>query len=133
MSKTKFFTFVSLFLTGFLLVYHCFKLYSIYFGEDVFNSNEFQQSFGHNFPLNALIPVMSGFRILVILGAIIGLLKVRTGLIVLWAGIGMLVALQFLIAITSSSEKIQLLFSGLRPLKGLLIPSIITIISNKKH
>lgn len=116
---------------AFLFFYHTSKLYSIYFGNDFLTSNEFLNSFKNDFPVSIIITIQNVLRVMIMLSLLLIVLKNKLGIIGMWLGIGSLVLSQFYIASESTSEIIQSAHSGLKPLKGLILPIVITYLYKK--
>ncbi|WP_347922782.1 hypothetical protein [Pontimicrobium sp. SW4] len=57
--------------------------------------------------------------------------KKKLGIIGMWLGIISLIVSQFYLASESTSEIIQSSHSGLKPLKGLILPTVITYMYSK--
>ena len=56
------------------------------------------------------------------------MLKKKLGIIGMWLGIGSLIISQFYMASESTNEIIQSAYSGLKPLKGLILPIVISLL-----
>ena len=115
----------------FLIFYHTSKLYNIYFGEELVNSTQFLDSFRSNFPVTKVLLLQTIFRIIIITGLILILLKKNTGILFMWIGVGCLVASQFFIESASTNDYIQTIHSGIKPLKGVILPAFITYLHKK--
>lgn len=111
---------------AFLLMYHASKLYNVQFGDDFVNSNDFLNSFNSDFSVSTILTTQRILRIIILLSISLVVLKKKIGIIGMWLGIGCLVLSQFYIASESTSQIIQSAHSGLKPLKGLILPTIIT-------
>lgn len=117
----------------FLLVYHIFKLYNIYFGDDLLNSNDFLNSFQDKFPIGTVILFQNFLRVLIALSLLIILFRINIGILGMWIGIGTLIITQFIIVSQSDNELINTIHAGLKPLKGLILPIIITFLYRKTN
>jgi hypothetical protein len=115
----------------FLLFYHTSKLYSIYFGNDFVTSNELLNSFTSDSPISTILTTQSILRLIIIICLLLVVLKKKLGIIGMWLGIGSLILSQFYIASESTNELIQSAYSGLKPLKGLILPIVITYLYKK--
>lgn len=116
---------------AFLIIYHSAKLFNHYLGNDSVVTDEFSESFTGELSTKAILTSQNIFRVIIILSLILVLLKKKIGIIGMWIGIGSLVVSQFYLASVSTSELIQVAHSGLKPLKGLMLPAIITYVFNK--
>ncbi len=125
-NKSTFLRILILILVLFLLIYHLFKLYNIYFGNDLVNSNEFLKSFQENFPISTIIIIQSALRILITVSLIGIVFRKKIGLLGMWIGIGTLVITQFIIVYNTDNEFINNIHSGIKPIKGLILPIVIT-------
>jgi len=117
---------------AFLFLYHSFKLYNIYLGGDFMTSDNFLNSFAQHISAKTIITVQSAFRISILVSLLLININKRIGLIGMWLGIGLLVLSQFWLVTASNSEEVYTMFSGLRPLKGFILPTIITLLSIKR-
>jgi phosphoglycerol transferase MdoB-like AlkP superfamily enzyme len=113
---------------AFLFFYHTSKLYNIYFGNDFVTSNEFLKSFEKNFPIATVLILQSVFRIVIVTGLLLIYLKKNIGILFMWLGILSLITTQFIIANQSNNELIHSIHSGLKPLKGLILPIVISLL-----
>jgi hypothetical protein len=119
---------LTILLIGFLLLYHISKLYSIYFGNDTVTTDAFLESFGEDFPIATVLLLQSIFRICIITGLVLIFLKKNIGVLFMWLGILSLIATQFIIVNQSNNELIHSIHSGLKPLKGLILPIVISLL-----
>lgn len=117
---------------AFLFFYHSSKLYNIYLGEDFMNSDNFLNSFAQHISAKTIVTIQSAFRISILISLLLININKRIGLIGMWFGIGLLVLSQFWLVTVSNSEEVYAMFSGLRPLKGFILPTIITLLSIKR-
>ncbi len=81
-----------------------------------------------------IIKVQSIFRVLILvsLAFILIVKNKKIGIIGMWLGIGLLVLSQFWLVSKSTDQLFLSMFSGLKPLKGFLLPTIITILYLKR-
>ena len=101
----------------FLLFYHICKLYTIYFGSDIVNSNDFLNSFKSGVHVSTVLIIQSILR---------GIISITLTLIIFRKNIGTLISTQFFIVSQSNYELILSIHSGFKPLKSLILPIIIT-------
>lgn len=124
-------------LVAFLLIYHCFKLYSFLFGKDFMNSEDFLNSFSKKSTAELIVIIQNILRVLIISGLYLVARGKKIGIFGMWIGISLLVLSQFWLVNTSTNEIVYKMFSGLKPLKGLFLPTIITVLyistKNKKE
>ena len=118
----------------FLFLYHSFKLYNVYLGIDFMASENFLSTLSTTFNERLIIKVQSIFRVLILasLGFILIIRNKKIGIIGMWLGIGLLVLSQFWLVSKSTDQLFLSMFSGLKPLKGFLLPTIITILYLKR-
>ncbi|WP_025667110.1 hypothetical protein [Aquimarina megaterium] len=115
----------------FLLFYHISKLYTIYFEDDMVNSNNFLHSFQDAIPVSAIITIQSILRGIIIISLALIIFRKNIGPALMWLGIGTLISTQFFIVSQSNHELILSIHSGLKPLKSLILPIVITYLYNK--
>jgi len=118
----------------FLFLYHSFKLYNVYLGIDFMASENFLSTLSTTFNERLIIKVQSIFRVLILasLAFILIVKNKKIGIIGMWLGIGLLVLSQFWLVSKSTDQLFLSMFSGLKPLKGFLLPTIITILYLKR-
>lgn len=122
---------VLLILIVFLCFYHASKLYTFYQGNDFVSTKEFINSFNNGFSITTIITIQNILRVIIILSLLLIVFRKKIGLITMWIGIGVLVISQFIIVSQSNSELIQSIHSGIKPLKGFILPTIITLLYKK--
>ncbi|WP_372801621.1 hypothetical protein [Lutibacter sp.] len=118
----------------FLFLYHSFKLYNVYLGIDFMASENVLSTLSTTFNERLIIKVQSIFRVLILvsLAFILIVKNKKIGIIGMWLGIGLLVLSQFWLVSKSTDQLFLSMFSGLKPLKGFLLPTIITILYLKR-
>ncbi len=117
---------VILILTAFLLCYHFFKLYTIYFGNDLVSSTDFLNSYKSSISFSTILTIQSVLRSIIITSLLLIILRKNIGIPLMCIGIGVLIISQFFVVSRSTNEMINSIHSGLKPLKGLILPIIIT-------
>lgn len=119
-------------LITFLFSYHSFKLYIIHFGEDFMNSESFINSFSSVFKAKIAVIAQSVFRVIILISLILIVKSKKIGIISMWLGIVLLVISQFWLVNESTNPLVHSILSGLKPLKGLLFPTLITVLYIKR-
>ena len=93
----------------------------------------FSGSFTKEIPARIVVNIQSLFRVLILIGLFLVVRNKRIGIVLMWLGIGMLVVSQFWLVSISDSEQVYAMFSGIKPLKGLILPTLITGFYFKKR
>ncbi len=119
---------ISFILAAFLIIYHSTKTYLFFTGSDNTNTPDFLNSFPATFPIDILLTVQVFLRLIIISSLVFVILNKKAGLIGMWLGIVSLVVTQFILSSNATSSELVAVHSGLAPLKGLIIPSVITIL-----
>lgn len=119
-------------LIAFLFLYHSFKLYSIHLGQDFMSSESFLNSFTTESKARIMVIAQSFFRVIILVSLVLIVRNKKTGIIGMWLGIGLLVLSQFWMVNESTNELVHSMLSGLKPLKGLLLPTLITVLYIKR-
>lgn len=115
-------------LIGFLFLYHSFKLYNIYLGDDHMNSDTFLNSSTIYISAGTIVVMQSTLRILILISLVLIVRTKKAGISGMWLGIGLLVISQFWLVEASNDSFVRSTFSGLKPLKGFILPTIISIL-----
>ena len=79
-----------------------------------------------------IVIAQSILRVIILISLILIIKNKKIGIIGMWLGIGLLVLSQFWLVNESTNKLVHSILSGIKPLKGLLFPTLITVLYIKR-